>query len=144
MLVLRPLQAHAIAAAAEAAWPNECCGLLVGRGQRLLRVTRVVPAPNVAAGANRFELDPRVRIATERDLRGGEDRVLGHYHSHPDGRAYPSATDLAEAWEPALVWLIVGTVGAAGVPAQAVQMLAHRLDRAAGRAHPVVLRIAEK
>ena len=34
-------------------------------------------------------------------------RIIGHYHSHPNGRSMPSTRDLAMAWEPELVWLIV-------------------------------------
>ncbi len=136
----------AVADAAEAAFPDEGCGLLVGSGRRIVRVTEVVTAPNLRRGeaSDRFELDPRIRFATERRLRGGDLRIVGHWHSHPDGSARPSASDLAEAWEPDLVWLIVGvTIGFTG-QAQAIQILAHRLDRVAGRSHPVPLRLPEK
>ena len=91
----------AMADAAEAAYPAEACGLIIGRGKgQLVRVTAVVPAPNLlAASGDRFELDPAVRIRVERDLReaGGKDRIIGHYHSHPDGSADPSAADRAAA-----------------------------------------------
>lgn len=99
----------AILAATRAAAPAEACGLLVGRGRRILRVTRLVPAANLLAHVpGRFELDPLVRLRTERECRGGGERVIGHWHSHPDGPARPSATDLAMAYEPDLVWLIAG------------------------------------
>lgn len=32
--------------------------------------------------------------------------IIGHYHSHPDGPAAPSATDLSMAYEPKMIWLI--------------------------------------
>ncbi|EME69632.1 Mov34/MPN/PAD-1 [Paramagnetospirillum caucaseum] len=146
MLVLSATQMASIAAAAEAAWPAEGCGLLIGRGRRVITVTRVVPAGNLlkTEGNDRFELDPAVRFAAERSLRGTQERVIGHWHSHPDGSAHPSATDLAQAWEPDLIWLIVGTAADADGRPQAVQMRAHRLDRAAGRMFPVRMEMAEK
>lgn len=138
MILVEPAHLKAIADAAEAAYPNECCGLLVGTGRRPVRVTRIVPAANLA-GRNRFELDPRVRLAAERSLRGTAERVVGHYHSHPDGSALPSPTDLAEAWEPELIWLIVGVA-----EGQVIQMLTHRLDRDGGRSRPVALATRKK
>ncbi len=102
-----------ITAAAEAAYPAECCGLLVGRGRRQLRVTRVVPSVNLLAAErrDRFEVDPALRLALMRELGDGPERLIGHYHSHPDHAAAPSATDLAMAFEPELVWLITAVAG---------------------------------
>ncbi|MBC7951485.1 MAG: M67 family metallopeptidase [Rhodospirillaceae bacterium] len=129
----------AMADAAEAAFPAECCGLIIGRGKgQLVRVTQLVPATNLLAETgDRFELDPAVRLKVERDLRetGTKDRIIGHYHSHTDGTADPSATDRAMAFEPNLAWIIVGVVDG-----QAVQTLAHRLDEKHGNFRPVQIR----
>lgn len=105
--------------AAAVAYPCECCGLLVG-GPAVgsdgdTTVSRVVPTLNRAAVPRRaFEVDPAVHIALLRTLRerakeGGEpvERVIGHYHSHPDAPAIPSARDQAQATEPGTIWLIV-------------------------------------
>ncbi len=113
MVVLDLAQLGAVVEAAEAGYPEEACGLLVGRvrpgGAR--RVSRVEAAENVAADRRiTFAVDAGLRIGLERELRGGPDRVIGHFHSHPDGPAYPSATDLARAFETDLVWLIVSVV----------------------------------
>jgi len=109
VILLSPADWRAIATAAETAFPGEGCGLLVGQGLHPVRVTRVVPAINLCAGQrnDRFELDPAVRFAVQRGLRGTSERVVGHWHSHPNGRAFPSAEDLTCAEEPALIWLIV-------------------------------------
>lgn len=99
---------------AVAAFPEECCGLLAGRRDgSLFRVTQVSPSRNVTSGDPRvdFEVDPTMRIKLERALRGGDERLIGHYHSHPDGRAEPSERDLAQAYEPELVWLIIAVSG---------------------------------
>lgn len=134
---------RAMVDAAEAAFPAEACGLVVGRGKgQLLRVTRVVPAANLlAATGDRFELDPRARLDLERELReaGGRDRIVGHYHSHTDGTAEPSATDRAMAFEPELAWIIVGVLDG-----QAIQTLAHRLDEKRGAFRPVPIRTPKK
>lgn len=132
-----------MADAAEAAFPAEACGLVVGRGQgQLVRVTRIVPAANLlAATGDRFELDPRARLTLERDLReaGGKDRIVGHYHSHTDGTADPSGTDRAMAYEPDLAWIILGVLDG-----QVLQTLAHRMDQKRGAFRPVPIRTPKK
>lgn len=126
--------------AAEAAYPAEACGLIIGRGKgQLIRVTRVVAAPNLLAGTgDRFELDPEVRIRVEKELRetGTKDRIVGHYHSHTDGSSDPSATDRASAHEPALAWVIIGVLDG-----QAIHTQAHRLDERRGDFRHVPMRI---
>lgn len=100
----------AIEAAARAAWPREACGLLVGEDDNgTLRVARLVPADNVASDPLRgFEIDPATRFRLHRELAGGGERLVGHWHSHPTGVAEPSATDRAMQYEPELCWLICG------------------------------------
>jgi proteasome lid subunit RPN8/RPN11 len=117
-----------ITALAEAAYPHECCGLLAGHGDGAggLAVTRVAPSANVCEtrSRDRFEVDPRVRFELMRELDGGPDRIIGHYHSHPDHPAIPSRQDLDMAFEPDLVWLILSVMkGSAG------EATAHLLDR---------------
>lgn len=93
------------------AYPLECCGLLIGRRHgEDFTVTRLVPAQNIhPAPHHNFELDPATHFAVLRDLRAasGAETVLGHYHSHPDGQAMPSARDLAQTYDPAMLWLIL-------------------------------------
>ena len=126
----RPLLRR-IRAAAEEAYPAECCGLLVGRrdGQGGVEVTAIEPSPNVAASGNdRFEVDPRVRLDVMRALEGGPEDIIGHYHSHPDHPAEPSARDLEMAFEPDLVWVI-----AAVDKGRATEVRAHVLDTSGDR-----------
>ena len=129
MIVIEPAHLRQIVGAAEAAYPQEACGLLVGRtdtedGDRTVRVVSVADSPNLAAGARhqRFEVDPALRLRLQRELRGGASTIVGLYHSHPDGVAQPSERDLEAAWEPDLVWLV--TAVAKG---QAIHTTAHVL-----------------
>lgn len=95
---------------AEVAYPQECCGLLAGAGQPPsdVRITRVVPSDNVSERNTRdsFEVDPKVRFDLMRALDGSDERIIGHYHSHPDHPSEPSETDLSMVYEPELYWLI--------------------------------------
>lgn len=129
MIRLRADHLAQIRAAAERAYPEECCGLLVGRRSGVIEVTRVVDSPNIRhdRARDRFEVDPRIRLEVERAVRGTSERVVGHYHSHPDHPAYPSKTDRSMAFEPELVWVIVA-VAAAGVQ----DLRAYKLDTADG------------
>lgn len=79
----------------------------------ILRVTAAHATDNVAPRdrPDRFEVDPAARIALSRSLRGGPDRVIGHFHSHPGHPPVPSETDRHMGFEPDLVWLIVGLSG---------------------------------
>jgi proteasome lid subunit RPN8/RPN11 len=133
---------------AETAYPRECCGLLVGRddGAGALIVTRMIESPNLAPEGrkDRFEVDPQIRFDVMRELdayaRQGyaKHRIIGHYHSHPDHPAQPSATDLSMAFEPDLVWLIISVVDG-----QAVQATAHVVDRQARQFREIPLRTTD-
>ena len=113
---LTPEQLRAIERAAEEAYPEEACGLLVGRSPpgEGYSVSAVEASANVAEPprTRRFEVDPKLRLRLERALRESPDSVIGVYHSHPDGRPEPSDTDRAMIFEPEMIWLI--TAVAAG------------------------------
>jgi proteasome lid subunit RPN8/RPN11 len=91
------------------AFPGECCGLVEGlwlEGGDEFQVTALHPARNLAAAPGRFEIEPRAHIAAHRLARANGHALIGCYHSHPNGRAEPSATDLAGAGEEDFLWLI--------------------------------------
>ena len=116
---LAPGQLRAIERAAEDAYPEEACGLLVGRSApgAGYRVSTVEASANVAEPprTRRFEVDPKLRLRLERELRESPDSVIGVYHSHPDGSAAPSKTDISMIFEPDMVWLITAVAdGRAG------------------------------
>jgi len=88
---------------------REVCGLLLGADAV---VTDIRPAANVAARPeSHFEIDPAVLIAAHRDARSGGLQVIGCYHSHPNGRAHPSAEDARLAAPDGQYWIILGDDG---------------------------------
>lgn len=71
-------------------------------------VAAVELAQNVAADpARHFEIDPAALISAGKDVRSGGIPVLGFFHSHPNGVAAPSSTDVAHAAPDQHIWLII-------------------------------------
>ena len=98
---------RAIENEASAANPRECCGLIEGvvEGSEY-RATALHPSPNLAPRDDRFEIAPDVQFAALKAARANGHRIIGCYHSHPNGQAEPSRHDLAGAGEDGFVWLI--------------------------------------
>ena len=110
--VLRQIEGYALEQ-----FPEEACGLLVGRRDAndvVISAARV--SKNLAADpCAGFEVDTGLRIRLQRELRGSDAAVVGVFHSHPSGDPEPSATDRTSIWEPDLIWLITAvSAGAVG------------------------------
>ena len=91
------------------AYPEEGCGVLLGReaeGER--QVERVVGFDNVREDSRhqRYLIAPEQLLAVEREARAAGLDVIGFFHSHPDHPSVPSAFDLEHAW-PWYSYLIV-------------------------------------
>jgi proteasome lid subunit RPN8/RPN11 len=94
----------------EETFPHECCGALVGSGNR---VTATVALPNTTEEGprRRFMVRPSdYRVAEQKASELGGD-LLGFYHSHPDHPARPSQYDLDHAW-PTFAYIIVAVATA--------------------------------
>ena len=90
-----------------AAFPNECCGVMIGRDEKqadgsINRIVESVQPLTNSFEANeqyhRFKLDPKEYIAVEKSAGEQGKLVLGFYHSHPDHPAIPSEYDRSHAW----------------------------------------------
>ena len=84
----------------EETYPHECCGVLLGQVDGDARVvSSVVRCGNTRKDSpqNRYHIDPRELIRTQREGRERGEDIIGFYHSHPDHPARWSPTDLAEA-----------------------------------------------
>ena len=111
---LKPEHPGTIQAHGEATYPNECCGLMLGRlVQGDKHILEVLPAENARKESdrhNRFLISPRTMFEAEKRAREKGMEVLGFYHSHPDAEARPSRFDLDHAW-PFYSYLIVSVSG---------------------------------
>jgi proteasome lid subunit RPN8/RPN11 len=96
--------AEAIVEHARQEFPNECCGLLAGRGARVERLFR---GSNVDQSPYTYRLDPREQLQFFKTIDAEGLELLGIYHSHTQSAAYPSRTDVARAFYPEAVYVIV-------------------------------------
>lgn len=87
--------------------PEECCGLVGGRGHEALSVYRL---RNVARDAlTAYEAAPEELFAAQREMRARGERLLAIYHSHPrSAEPEPSGTDVRLAFYPSAVYFIIG------------------------------------
>lgn len=94
-------------------YPNEGCGILLGRDDR---IEKIKPAENLVTDGNgrtHFMIDPLTIYKEETKAKKEGLEVLGFYHSHPDKRAVLSKTD-EEYMIPDMLYIIaavsLGTV----------------------------------
>jgi len=95
--LLRAVEEHG-----ERAYPEEGCGILLGREEEGRKVVaEILPVENRredAARQHRYLIPPEAVLAGEQAAaRKGLD-VIGFFHSHPDHPAQPSAFDREHAW----------------------------------------------
>ncbi|NTW97227.1 MAG: M67 family metallopeptidase [Oscillochloris sp.] len=95
MLCLSSEVAGAIASHAEADYPEECVGLLLGCLDGTVRTALRALALENRAGSprDRFYLDPHDYLAADSVARAAGLEIVGCYHSHPDAPAAPSVRD---------------------------------------------------
>lgn len=103
-LVLSPEQLADLVAHARGEFPNECCGLLAGRDGRVLRVYR---GRNVDESPYTYRLDERQLLYFLREMDDEGLDIVGIYHSHTASEAVPSRTDVARAFYPEAVYVII-------------------------------------
>ena len=128
--LVSPALRRAMIAHAQREAPRECCGLLLGRRGR---VDFVLPIRNAARlPRTRFRISDRDHIAARRWLRQLSPplEIVGAYHSHPDGPATPSASDVAESHYPDWIHAIVGL--GAGLPRVALYRIRQGRARRVG------------
>ena len=103
---------ESVAAHARETLPSECCGILLAQGNDLSTVSCVLPAENTdrERPEQRYSLGHQAHIrAVEREA-SSDDRIVGYYHSHPDGGTQPSRCDTTQAVV-GVVYLIIGIGG---------------------------------
>ena len=87
-----------IRTAGEIAYPDECCGVLMGDidndGNKIVRRTQAINnAQKDGEKYHRFLITPEDVFRAEQTARAAKLEVIGFYHSHPDHPASPSDYD---------------------------------------------------
>lgn len=104
--VVRRLHATAVAV-----YPEEVCGLLLGKWNAagLTSAVQAVVVPNAAVRGertHRYAIPPRLMLEWERIGQRSGLSIVGFFHSHPDEFPVPSKTDASLAW-PSYAYVIV-------------------------------------
>lgn len=117
--------------------PNECCGVLLGKGDAVSEVRR---ARNVKASPVEYELDPKEHVDILRGADEGGLDVVGFYHSHTFSEAYPSITDISKMSDWGYFYLIASLADATAPMVRAFWFLGHHLADAESRVEEVTIR----
>lgn len=109
---------RAISAHAESTYPDECCGLLLGKlsqdSKTLVEVMLTenawsaetaqsfqaldATAQQVSTKCSHYTIAPAILLKAQREARDRQLDIIGIYHSHPDHPAIPSELDRVYAW----------------------------------------------
>ena len=97
---------RAIFEQAEREYPNECCGIILGRTETLDKLTRLKPCRNVQdeyhkkdpenfprTAAHAYFIEPKELLLIQKETRHYGECMRVIYHSHVDAAAYFSAED---------------------------------------------------
>ena len=98
MLRLSPELENIIRKDGENAYPNECCGVLIGKidnaGVKTAGSTLTIDnAREDSEQYHRFLITPEDMMKAEQSARAMKLDVIGFYHSHPDHPSAPSGYD---------------------------------------------------
>jgi proteasome lid subunit RPN8/RPN11 len=115
MLELGADAANVIREEGEKAYPNECCGFVLGRlrqdgGRKAEALIPIDNAREAEEQYHRFNIEPEDFLKAEKEARARDLDIIGFYHSHPDHPARPSDYDREQAL-PFYSYLIVTVEG---------------------------------
>jgi proteasome lid subunit RPN8/RPN11 len=112
MIQLTANHLQQITSHAESTYPEECCGLLLGKiAGEPTQVIEVIATENSwnaedfasfsfnrGSKRNRFSIAPAILLKVQKLARDRNLLIVGIYHSHPDHVAIPSEFDRQIAW----------------------------------------------
>lgn len=154
-LLISPRHLQAVELHGASAYPEECCGVLIGRpipdGERGHLVELVLAARNERrdSRANRYVIAPETVLSAHKTARAKGLEIVGYYHSHPDHPAEPSEFDREHAW-PRVTYLIVSVEDGEAVAVRSWRLTDDRERfveeklEPAGSGRPVAYRTAEE
>lgn len=105
-LIIRQSMVDAIFAQARAEYPNEACGVILGKSGE---AARLKPMYNAAASPTFYEFEAKDLLSLYRELDDTNEEIVVIYHSHTETEAYPSRTDISYASEPGAHYVLVST-----------------------------------
>src|SRR5690606_41383070 len=116
---------YAIRRHGEETYPEECCGLLIGRmgeTDNVIAGARAVQNRSENRRIDRYIIDPADFRSVDREARRDGFDIVGIYPSHPDHPARPSPTALEPATFPGYTDVIVSIDegGPGDVPARTI------------------------
>ncbi len=103
VLVAADLLAELISVCA-ARLPDEACGVAAGRPGEIVRL---YPLTNVSASPEYYTADAEEQLEAYRTMADEGLECVAVYHSHPATPARPSTTDIAQAYDPDVLYVIV-------------------------------------
>jgi proteasome lid subunit RPN8/RPN11 len=118
--------ARAMIEHAQAEYPKECCGFLVGppgEARELVKLTNIDPDPVM-----RYNADPKEMKRAYDDLFDRDWEVVSIYHSHTHTEAYPSPTDVKLARDPNAVYALLSLRDRAHPDLRAFRILEGRIE----------------
>ena len=77
--------------------PDEACGILAGKGNK---VEKIYSMTNAKPGPASYEMDAEEQFQVMKDIRESGRVMVGVFHSHPSGQACPSGIDVEKAYWP--------------------------------------------
>lgn len=115
MLKLNPKHLQTIYSHAQTAYPEECCGIMLGYlANESKTVVEIRPTENVWSAETaadfpgdgkqyskrtRFTIAPQVMLQVQKQARDRKLNIVGIYHSHTENPAVPSEFDRLCAWQ---------------------------------------------
>ncbi|PSF37277.1 hypothetical protein C7H19_11205 [Aphanothece hegewaldii CCALA 016] len=112
MIIVTFQQLQQMKTHAQLTYPEECCGLLLGKvtsqGSILMEVRETENSwtdeigeelfTQTGSKQDRFYIAPEVLFKVQKEVRDLNCSIIGVYHSHPDHLAIPSKMDQEIAW----------------------------------------------
>ena len=95
---------HQLLAHLQTEYPLEACGILAGQASQ---VVRVYPIENKLQSATAYEMNPQQQLAAMLEIEARGWEMTAVYHSHPHGPETPSPTDVAQAYYPDTIQIVV-------------------------------------
>ena len=100
--------------------PNECCGILAGNSNEIMKLYRMT---NVAHSPYRYDMDPKELYNTYMEIDDGGWDIMVIYYSHTHTPAYPSDTDIRLATWPDAFYVLISLMDKSAPPVNAFKIV---------------------